>query len=160
MTGPADITAHTSRRAFKTALATVAMLIAAGVARADDATNLADLFADCSGVWQAVSIMEARIGKDISAQRYATLSQAASASASYILAVDHEGKNGAVRQAAGWDDYVTPRAIDARVEMLTLIDDQDGAEVDGRMKVCAATLGTQSEIVQLIRDQDDASGGY
>jgi hypothetical protein len=127
-------------------------------ARTDDATQLAGLFADCSGIWQAVSIMEARIGKDISARRYASLSQAARESAGYILAADR-GAEGNVRRATGWDGYVRPRANAARAEMLLLIDAQDGPRVDDRMQACAATLQTQSEIVQLIHAGRDESRG-
>jgi hypothetical protein len=147
-----------SRNAFMAAIVAVVSLLACGKARADDATGLADLFAHCSGVWQAVSIMEARIGKPISAQRYASLAQAASASANYILAADHGARAGDQWQSGSWDSYVEPRTSGARLQMLTLIDRQDGDRVDQWLRSCAATLETQTEIVKLIRDQEQLSG--
>src|SRR5262245_65390683 len=70
----------TLRPTFKAGIIAIVALIG-GNARAADATDLADLFADCSGIWQAVSIMESRIGKAVSAERYAGLARAASTSA-------------------------------------------------------------------------------
>jgi hypothetical protein len=133
------------------AIGAVVAVTACGNARADGSSNLAEVFADCSGVWQAVSIMEARIGKPLSAQRYAGLAQGASVSASYLLALDNGAQDVAVHDVDGWVTYVEPRTRGARVEMLTLIDREDGARVDQWLASCAATLETQTEIVQLIR---------
>ena len=155
---PSSIGSIASRNAFTAAILAVVSLLVCGTARADNANELAYLFADCSGVWQAVSIMEARIGKSISAQRYASLAQAASASASYLLAADHGARAGDPRQSGSWDSYVEPRTSGARFEMLTLIDHQDGTRVDQWLRSCAATLETQTEIVKLIRDQNHLSG--
>jgi len=127
-------------------------LIGGGNARAADTTELANLFADCSGVWQAVSIMESRIGKPLSAERYAVLAQVASASASYVLAVDHSARSADSRQIRSWDSYVEPRASGARLQMLTLIDEHDGDRVDHWIGTCAATLEAQTAIVEQIRD--------
>jgi hypothetical protein len=132
------------------AIGAVIALTRFGDARADGASDLADVFADCSGVWQAVSIMEARIGKPISAQRYAGLAQGASVSASYLLSLDRGARNGNVGDVGGWELYVEPRTSDARIEMLTLIDREDGARVDQWLGSCAATLETQTEIVKLV----------
>ena len=141
-----SVGAIASHPGFMTTAVAILVLIA-GRARASDAAELANLFADCSGVWQAVSIMESRIGKPISAERYAGLARAASASASYILAVDRGAED--LRQF-GAD--VEPRESEARLQMLALIDRRDGTRVDQWMSTCAATLETQTEIVQLIQD--------
>jgi hypothetical protein len=144
----------TKKSRFALGSSIVAMVVlGGGQARAADATELANVFADCSGVWQAVSIMESRVGRQLSAERYAGLAWAATASAGYILAVDYSARAEDSQQIGSWDSYVEPRASGARLQMLTLIDNQDADRVDHWIGACAATLQTQTQIVRLIRNQ-------
>lgn len=117
----------------------------------DESMPAVNFFANCAGVWDFQSELEAQSGKPASAEMLRNLGNGAQMVALWTLANSHSLDTGEATQYGSWLDLVRPRRESANLRMKALAETEQFDVMISELKQCSEALEAQEGTLQLMR---------
>lgn len=131
------------------------VLVLSGPLFADDASpdafGAAKEFAQCAGLFDAMSIRAEQLGSNATAENYHGLSNGAETVAEWILATEHNTRTGQEKTLGDFEVYIAGMIEASTVYILALFESDDLTTIKTHADKCAAINALQAEVVDLLR---------
>ncbi len=119
---------------------------------ADTKTEVINLFADCSGLWEFLAITDDAQGNDASAKQMRERRNGAVVAAQYLLALEYEDRTGKKKMLKEFANYVTGRSEPMKTALMAFMERQEFSLIEVEFHKCDAALEIQDKYIQAVRD--------
>ena len=118
----------------------------------EELTEMANVFADCAGLWKVVAMIEEAGGRPASAKQMLDQKNGAIFAAKFLLSIFHQHKTGKQKALGESDLYIQSRMDTIETWLLAQIEHDDPESWEFEMTMCASTVPRQEEIIQEARN--------